>query len=355
MANSKGRKIYFDFLRIISIILVMFNHTGNKGFIRFTSLENRGGMSYYFLIACSIIVSIAVPIFFMLSGALLIPKAEDLKTLYKKRILKYAMILFVFSFISWRYYSDWNMRLFDWPYFFRQLWSANWATSYWFLYSYISYLVLLPLIRIFAKALTDDGFKYLIVIYLSIQTLHVIDWIVWRGAVSYNGSFSFFIIENNFFYPLLGFYIDSRSDKIEKKTIGALAISAIISLMIMTMLTSWRCVELDIWEESKLQYFYGVYNSIIAAFVFIAAKEIFSIVDNRWEIVNRFITYFGSLSFGIMLIEHICRRTTEQLYDFFVKFLPPFLSCWMWILSAYLMGVVIVSIIKIIPWVKKLI
>lgn len=60
MADSKGRKIYFDFLRIISIILVMFNHTGNKGFIRFTSLENRGGMSYY---------------------------------------------------------SDWNMRLFDWPYF----------------------------------------------------------------------------------------------------------------------------------------------------------------------------------------------------------------------------------------------
>ena len=152
---------------------------------------NIGGGSYYLLIACSIIISIAVPVFFMISGALLIPKVESLKTLYKKRILKYTVILLVFSFVSWRYYSDWDMHAFDWLYFFRQLWSANWATSYWFLYSYISYLVLLPLIRMFAKALTDDGFKYLIVIYLSVQTLHVIDWIVWRGVVSYNSSLCF--------------------------------------------------------------------------------------------------------------------------------------------------------------------
>ncbi len=354
MTNSGRRKIYFDFLRIISILLVMFNHTGNRGFIRFTDLEYRGG-SYYLLIACSIIISIAVPVFFMISGALLIPKVESLKTLYKKRILKYTVILLVFSFVSWRYYSDWDMHAFDWLYFFRQLWSANWATSYWFLYSYISYLVLLPLIRMFAKALTDDGFKYLIVIYLSVQTLHVIDWIVWRGVVSYNSSLCFFIIENNFFYPLLGFYIDSRSDKVNRKSMTALAISAIISLMIMTMLTSWRCIELDIWEESRLQYFYGTFNSIIAVFVFLATKAFFSIVGNRWETFNRFVAYFGSLSFGIMLIEHICRRTTTQLYDFLVRSFPPFLSCWMWILSAYLMGVAIVSVMKIIPCVKKLI
>lgn len=309
-------------------------------------------MNYYFLIACSIIIAIAVPIFFMISGALLIPKVESLKTLYKKRILKYAVILLVFSFISWRYYSDWNMRAFDWPYFFRQLWSANWATSYWFLYSYISYLVLLPLIRMFAKALSDDGFKYLIVIYLGVQTLHVIDWIVWRGSVSYNSSLSFFIIESNFFYPLFGFYIDSRW-KINKKSMGVLAVFAMISLMVMTILTSWRCIELNIWEESRLQYFYGTYTVIIAAFVFLAAKAIFSIVNNRWEKVDRLVTYFGSLSFGIMLVEHICRKRTAQLYDFFVQFFPPFFSCWMWILSAYLMGAVIVSVMKKIPWIKK--
>lgn len=354
MACSKGRKIYFDFLRIISILLVMFNHTGNKGFIRFTSLENRGG-SYYFLIACSIIVSIAVPIFFMISGALLIPKEENLRTLYEKRILKHMVILLTFSFVSWRYYSDWNMRIFDWLYFFRQLWSSNWATSYWFLYSYVSYLVLLPLIRLFAKALSDSGFKYLIVIYLSIQTLYIIDWIVWRGSVSYNGSLSFFIMENNFFYPLLGVYIDSHLHKVSKKTIGALAVFAIISLTIMTLLTSWRCVELNIWEENRIQYFYGTYTSVIAAFVFLASKVSFTIVGDRWKKINWFVTYFGSLSFGIMLIEHICRKRTAQLYDFFVQFFPPFLSCWMWILSAYLMRVAIVSIMKMVPCIKRLI
>ncbi len=119
--------------------------------------------------------------------------------------------------------------------------------------------------------------------------------------------------------------------------------------------TSWRCIELDIWEESRIQYFYGTFNSIIAVFVFLATKAFFSIVGNRWETFNRFVAYFGSLSFGIMLIEHICRRTTTQLYDFLVRSFPPFLSCWMWILSAYLMGVAIVSVMKIIPCVKKLI
>ena len=99
----------------------------------------------------------------------------------------------------------------------------------------------------------------------------------------------------------------------------------------------------------------GTFNSIIAVFVFLATKAFFSIVGNRWETFNRFVAYFGSLSFGIMLIEHICRRTTTQLYDFLVRSFPPFLSCWMWILSAYLMGVAIVSVMKIIPCVKKLI
>lgn len=60
---QKSRKlIHLELLRIIAVFLVLFNHTGQKGFLYFA--ESRGLPMYSIYLFISIIDKIAVPIFF---------------------------------------------------------------------------------------------------------------------------------------------------------------------------------------------------------------------------------------------------------------------------------------------------
>lgn len=66
------RKQHFDFLRIIAIFMVLFNHTGTNGFVLFTIA--RESKLYIFYLFFAIFIKMAVPLFFMISGALLLPR-----------------------------------------------------------------------------------------------------------------------------------------------------------------------------------------------------------------------------------------------------------------------------------------
>ena len=66
------RKIYLDFLRIIAIFMVLFNHTGTSGFVLFTVTQRSALYPFYLFNA--ILIKIAVPLFFMISGVLLLGK-----------------------------------------------------------------------------------------------------------------------------------------------------------------------------------------------------------------------------------------------------------------------------------------
>lgn len=94
--SKNNRKIYMDVLRIVAAFFVIFNHTGDKGFFLFSVTDNP--FEYWLYLFLSILCKIAVPLFFMISGALLLSKNEPLYKLYYKRVLKYIVIILVFSF-----------------------------------------------------------------------------------------------------------------------------------------------------------------------------------------------------------------------------------------------------------------
>lgn len=76
------KKLHLEFLRIIAIMLVIFNHTGEKGFLLYTIA--RDSVLYEFYLFSSIACKVAVPLFWMISGALLINKEESISVIYKK-------------------------------------------------------------------------------------------------------------------------------------------------------------------------------------------------------------------------------------------------------------------------------
>ena len=93
--DDTKRKIHIDFIKILAILLVIFIHTGNEGFLAYQKQSNL--FIQIFQLFLTSFCKIAVPLYFMCSGALLLGKEESIQKLWKKRVLKYIIITIVFT------------------------------------------------------------------------------------------------------------------------------------------------------------------------------------------------------------------------------------------------------------------
>ncbi len=87
---EKKKLVHLEAFRILAIYLVMFNHTDKNGFFFFTVAQASPFYGLYLFI--SIACKFAVPLFYMVSGALLLKKEESIGVVYKKRFLRMLII-----------------------------------------------------------------------------------------------------------------------------------------------------------------------------------------------------------------------------------------------------------------------
>lgn len=83
MCGKEKRIIYIDILRIVACLMVIFNHTNERGFLLFLN-DGQGIPSFVWHLLCATICKNGVPIFFMISGSLLLNKDESLRDTYKR-------------------------------------------------------------------------------------------------------------------------------------------------------------------------------------------------------------------------------------------------------------------------------
>jgi surface polysaccharide O-acyltransferase-like enzyme len=91
--SSSSRYLWADFVRNIGILLVILGHVSGVVVQRFQdfSIENWNAANVYNIIARS-----CVPLLFMVSGALLLPRQESIRDFYSKRFKKV-----IFPFLFW--------------------------------------------------------------------------------------------------------------------------------------------------------------------------------------------------------------------------------------------------------------
>ena len=88
-----SKKTYFEFMRIIACALVIFNHLRGYSLYGISS-----GLKQFLYMTLTMITRINVPLFFMISGALLLEKQEDIKIVFKKRVSRIVIIMLLFEF-----------------------------------------------------------------------------------------------------------------------------------------------------------------------------------------------------------------------------------------------------------------
>ena len=349
--TQSKRIAYLDILRIIAVVLVIFNHTGSNGFQFF--VQARGTFFYPVSLFISFFDKIAVPLFFMISGVLLIPKEESYKEVLK-RFIKFAAILFCVSVIMFIYrYLKKDTMLFTFGEFFTALYSKGIILQYWYLYAYLAYILMLPFIRKLAKGMEEKDFIWLLILFTLSTLLHILDYTVFKGKYLHNDHFDLFIGINYVFYPLLGYYLEYKipTERYNKKTLIILAVSSVIALSAMVFMAYIRCSALQSWTEEDIPFF--------NCFVFLPAMTVF-VVSKMWFMKHpakprgeKVLSAIAGTTFGLYLFEQIFRTELKFILEAMMKIIHPYIASWLWVLLVCIVGGCVVFLIRLIPGVKR--
>lgn len=350
------RKYYYDFLRIIAIWMVIYNHTVLNGYMLFT--QEQGTFIFWVEEFFSIFIKVAVPLFWMMTGALLLAREENLRTLFHKRIFRFLLVLIVFTFLQYIYMQKMgkmedSVNYFRWVYEY-----CDGVPAYWYLYAYLGYLFMLPLLRKIARGLSKIEFQYVFVGYtIFTGLLPMFEFFLLKEQYHLREDFQIPLLTTScIVFALMGYYIEYVKKEEEysaRKLLVWIALS-FLCILLTAIATNYRCRLYHKWSEIFTQYFFDCFIIVPAYTVFYAVK-LWSMHHEVLPAIKRLGEVAGSATFGVMLLENIIRHKMNFVYDMLTPHFGKFMGGILWVSSITLVGIVIVSILRKIPGVKSLI
>ena len=160
MSAPAVRRLDCDLLRVLSMLGVVYLHTASG------ALRQSIGSLWHFSNLVTSLATAAVPLFFMLSGALLLnqPQTASLHTLFRRRLPKLLVPL-----LAWSALVLLLMAAMGSPQAaLEQLTSILGTpvlTPYWFLYALIVMYLLSPLLRELTVRLSDRHWDYMMLLW----------------------------------------------------------------------------------------------------------------------------------------------------------------------------------------------
>ena len=144
----KRRNFHFEIIRAVACLLVIAIHVSNLYNRAFPEI---GIGSYGIALLVNSIARVSVPLFFMLSGALLAGRKPDIhKSIHRVWKFLWITVLWV------AFYLVWTRVYLKQPYDFRMLLSVPPSTHLWFLYAILAIYLALPLIQTLTRAMDDS-------------------------------------------------------------------------------------------------------------------------------------------------------------------------------------------------------
>lgn len=356
--ERRTKKVYYEWIRLAACFFVIFNHL--KGYVLF---RNASGIKQAFYMGISVLTKINVPLFFMVSGALLLEKQEDIVTVLKKRVSRICLVILLFEFgiyTECRLYALARGR--DYEFTARRFLcgvierSLDETGAYWYLYAYLGFLLLLPLLQKLARQMRRSDFYTLFILHFVLLSLFPVCNLMLRLA-GYDGlsiaeEFSVPLATTAaFFYPLTGYYIDHKIDihMVSKRQWAGLMAAASAGVGM-----SCFCVYLNGVEGEE---YLTLFDYLLAAVVFLLIKYI---VEVRFpalssERMAESVCFMGSLTFGIYLLDHYFKLVLYSGYETFAEnFMPSLFVSFGWCAVSMFLGGSITWMLKKLPLFRKI-
>lgn len=344
---TKKRKFNLDILRIIACFFVIINHTDN------TMLSSLEPSARWFVSATMLyICKVAVPLFIMISGAVLLGKEESYKDLYKKRVLRTAIVIVIFSFI---YYINMLIKketTFSLKEFWQAILHAPITNAYWYLYMYLGLMIMLPILRKLVKNMETRDYIYCLVIWtIFMGVFPIINHYFEYKPITY--CFNIPIISVYVIYFIMGYFIENKLDK--QYFNKAILIACVILSIICTGISVWLTYY-DVVRDAENKVFMDNTEYITIAIpsltVFYIAKYIALKNENVQE--GRVVANIATHTFGIYLLSDLLIQRLEFISEFLVKYVDEIIAMIGLEISVFVVGYMITWILKKIPLVKKM-
>ena len=277
---KKNREYAFDILRVISMIMVVTVHVSNVYSRSFGIISNK---SFLFSLLFNTISRISVPIFFMISGTLLVDR-EFNKEKYFKRIKKYILLILVWDiiYLVWEYlylgvtYNN-LYKLIVQPY----------RAHLWFLYSILLLYITQPIM----KLVLDKSNRVVKILLLLI-------WIIFSSLSILNRTIAdYFTIFSYIGYFILGKYI---YDYIKEHDLRKYNLLFILSIILSISISIFLNYNASLRHNS----FYNLFFAYRTPFIIISSISFFILVcsNYRKNSIPKIIELVSELSLGVYLI-----------------------------------------------------
>ena len=350
-----------ELMRILAAFFVIFNHTGTTAFFLFPFYDVHT-VSYWGCLFLSVFCKFAVPLFFMISGALLLDKEEEPIGTWGRRVIHIFLILLIWSFFYYMNEVAAGKETFVIKHFLSRFYAKSWNFSYWFLYAYLAFLVSLPLLRRFAHTLTNRDYRYLFFLYaVFIMVIPSVQYFLFQGKHVLNGNVSIgWLAANIVIFPLAGYVLRYRMKSYwNGKRILRLWILNVVTILISAYLTYYKAQITGVCNEGSSQAFHNTFVLINAACIFLTCQY--------WQETSCFlqkmakpVKSIGGCTLGIYLMHIFIMRRPEvrvlswKLFHEMIS-APPILYGFLYCVLVFFIGYIATWILKKIPWFRRLV
>ena len=343
----REKRLDFELLRLLAIFGVVFNHTQLRGFELYQL--SAGGFNYWAFLVLGILCKMAVPLFLLVSGGLLLHREEPLSLVLKKRAGRMLGALVLFSLVLYLFWTVWGWieapGIGD---FFFRLFHEGISAPYWYLYAYLGLMLMLPLLRPMVQHMPDKAFLYLLVLHLMIWGVFgALGSLLGWGAL--NEDLFLPVIEPTLFYFLMGYCMAHRLDlnRLRGK-MGFLWIASVFSILL-TLFLSHLEIRLEGTPGEYLRFLMAV--PILT--LYISAARLFAgRRPPRWA--ETALTGLGGCVFGTYLLEGILRHYLSPVYEALEPKIHVLPACLIWVIAVALCGLGITWVLKKLPLLRKL-
>ena len=329
----KEREYTFDVLRVIAMIMVIIIHVSNVYTRSYNFIDTN---SYLVSLIFNTISRVSVPIFFMISGALLLDRNFNFKK-YKKRILKIILLIVV-----------WDILYLIWEYFFLgvsynklyKLFLEPYRAHLWFLYTIVILYVIQPLLKYILDRINKP-----------IKIVLFFAWLILSTISMYNVTIAnIFTIFSNIGFFVLGKYMYDyllNNQKNNKKYVFIMIVLLLVSL--------GESIYLNYTASLKFNMFYNLFFAYRTPFIILSTFIIFKLVyiycHNKKP---KDIILLGSdLSLGVYLIHGMFLDVTTKYVDY--KNVIPIIGIPAFTLYILILSMISVYLLRKIKYLNKII
>lgn len=349
MQPTKEKRLDFEALRLLAIFCVVFNHTQKRGFDLYMA-EGVSRVNYASSLLLGILCKVAVPLFFLVSGGLLLHREEQIRVVLRKRVLRILTVLVLFSGVLYLFWIRWGYTDGSGFEFLSRIWSQGISIPYWYLYAYLGILLMLPLLRTMVGAMSDMMFVYLAALHVTVYgVLGTVAFSLNLGPM--NPDFLLPVIEPCLFYFLMGYFLVHRFswDLMERRHMvfaWILAVLSVAAMYVLADISVKRKGTVDIDYQHSLMVFpvFAVYAWIHRLF---AGRTV-----PAW--IRRGLSALGGCVFGAYLLEGILRNELDFVYQWLEPRIHVLPACLVWVTAVVLCGLFITWVLKRIPVIRKL-